>query len=110
MQSSSIIVVPSIWNEPFALTALEGLASGQAVVATNKGGLKEMLKKVGILINNINVKKLELTLNKLMSDKKKLRKYQNMAWKNFKYDQKNISKKQDLMRKQIYNNFLIQKS
>ena len=45
-----------------------------------------------------------------MSDKKKLRKYQNMAWKNFKYDQKNISKKQDLMRKQIYNNFLIQKS
>ena len=110
MQSSSILVVPSIWDDPFPLTALEGLSSGQAVIASDRGGLKEMLKNTGVLISNINDKKLEFALNKLMADKKKLLNTQNKAWKNFKYDQKNISKKQDLMRKQIYNNFLIQKS
>ena len=46
MQSSSILVVPSIWDDPFPLTALEGLSSGQAVIASDRGGLKEMLKNI----------------------------------------------------------------
>ncbi|MBD3268304.1 glycosyltransferase [bacterium] len=34
-----IVVVPSIWVEPFGITALEGMASGLPVVASRIGGL-----------------------------------------------------------------------
>tara|TARA_Y100000590_G_scaffold463848_2_gene631672 strand:+ start:1301 stop:2407 length:1107 start_codon:yes stop_codon:yes gene_type:complete len=106
MNSSSILVVPSIWDDPFPLSALEGLASAQAVIASSRGGLPEMLKHSGILIKNINVKTLESKLKELINNKKKLKHYQKKAWKNFKYDQKNISKKQDLIRKEIFSNFI----
>ena len=105
MNSSSILVVPSIWDDPFPLTALEGLASGQVVVASERGGLKEMLKDLGILIKNINEKKLGSELKNLISNNKKLLFYQNKAWKNFKYDQKTVSKKQDLIRLKVLNEF-----
>ena len=106
MESSSILVVPSIWDDPFPLTALEGLASGQAIIASKRGGLVEMLKNTGLLIDDITSKKIELKLLKLMKDKDKLIYYQNKSWKNFKYHQKDISKKQDLLRKKIFNFFI----
>ncbi|MCG3197382.1 MAG: D-inositol-3-phosphate glycosyltransferase [bacterium] len=34
-----IVVAPSIWIEPFGITALEGMATGLPVVASNLGGL-----------------------------------------------------------------------
>ena len=106
MKASSILVVPSVWDEPFGLTAIEGLASAQAVIGSANGGLKEILKDSGILINNINSKKLESKLKMLMNNNLKLLDYQNKALKNFKYDQKNISFKQDLLREKIFNNFI----
>jgi len=39
-----ICVVPSIWQEPFGIVALEGMASGKPVVATNVGGLKTIIE------------------------------------------------------------------
>ena len=39
-----VLVVPSIWPEPFARTVLEGMASGLAVVATAEGGTGEILR------------------------------------------------------------------
>ena len=105
MNSSTILVVPSIWDDPFPLSALEGLASGQVVIASERGGLPEMLKHTGILIKNINVENLKSTLKELMINEEKLLYYQNKVWKNFKYDQENISKKQDLIREEILSKF-----
>jgi glycosyltransferase involved in cell wall biosynthesis len=39
-----ILLFPSIWKEPFALTILEAMASGLAVVSTARGGSAEILK------------------------------------------------------------------
>ena len=39
-----ILVLPSIWEEPFSITLLEALSSGLAVVATRTGGTGEILK------------------------------------------------------------------
>ena len=105
--TSSILIVPSIWDDPFPLTALEGLATGQAVIASARGGLTEMLKDIGILINDINSKKLVQEMKKLMIDHKKLNDFQKKSWKDFIYQQEEVSKMQDKIRKTIFKNFFI---
>jgi len=50
MRSSDILVVPSVWQEPFGLVALEGLASGCRVVGSSVGGLPEAIGGCGKLV------------------------------------------------------------
>lgn len=45
-----VVVVPSVWPEPFALAALEGMAAGAAVVASEIGGIPEAVGDAGILV------------------------------------------------------------
>ncbi|WP_052675730.1 glycosyltransferase family 4 protein [Paenibacillus sp. IHBB 10380] len=42
-----ILVIPSMVNEGFGLTALEGLASAKPVVTFSSGGLVEMMQSIG---------------------------------------------------------------
>ncbi len=42
MAEAAIVLVPSRWDEPFGLTALEALASGAALITTGQGGLREV--------------------------------------------------------------------
>ncbi|MBN2855785.1 MAG: glycosyltransferase family 4 protein [Halothiobacillaceae bacterium] len=49
-KQARIAVVPSTWAEPFGRTALEGMAAGCAVIASNRGGLPEVLGDAGILV------------------------------------------------------------
>ncbi len=42
MARAAIVVVPSRWEEPFGLTALEALASGAALACSGRGGLAEV--------------------------------------------------------------------
>ncbi len=37
------LVVPSVWEEPFGVVALEGMISGLPLIATNSGGLVEVV-------------------------------------------------------------------
>lgn len=48
-----VVVVPSLWNEPFGRTAIEALAYGLPVIASNRGGLPEIIQDGlnGIIIN-----------------------------------------------------------
>jgi len=50
MREADVVVVPSRWDEPFALTALEGLASGAVVVGARVGGIPEAVGDAGILV------------------------------------------------------------
>ena len=102
---SSILVVPSIWQEPFALTALEGICSGSAVIASKVGGMKEMLEGLGMLIDDIDEIKLKESIQTLLQNKKLLTEYQNRSWQNYQYNQTDIVKKQDAIRKKIFKNF-----
>jgi glycogen synthase len=53
-----ILVVPSLEPEPFGIVALEGLASGCAVVASRHGGLVEAVGSHGVLFEPGNPRSL----------------------------------------------------
>src|SRR5690606_3489981 len=50
LAAADVVVVPSVWPEPFALTALEGMAAGAAVVASDVGGVPEAVGDAGVLV------------------------------------------------------------
>jgi len=43
-QASDIVIIPSRWQEPFALVGLEAFAHGKAVIAFDVGGISQWLK------------------------------------------------------------------
>lgn len=63
-----IMVVPSIWEEPFGVVALEGIAAGCAVIATRGGGLPEAVGPCGILVPNGDVEALAAAMKDLVTD------------------------------------------
>jgi GT2 family glycosyltransferase len=50
LQRARYVVVPSIWDEPFGIVALEALAAGRPVIGTATGGLEELVDKGGGIV------------------------------------------------------------
>jgi glycosyltransferase involved in cell wall biosynthesis len=48
LSRAAIAVVPSRWQEPFGLAALEAMASGAALITTRRGGLAELTEGVSV--------------------------------------------------------------
>jgi glycosyltransferase involved in cell wall biosynthesis len=63
-----ILVVPSRWNEPFGVVALEGIACGCVVVGSQGGGLKEAVGPCGVTFPNGDAGMLADTLEKLLAE------------------------------------------
>ena len=47
-----IMAIPSLWDQPFGVVALEGISSGCALVASSGGGLGEAVGPCGLLFPN----------------------------------------------------------
>jgi UDP-glucose:(glucosyl)LPS alpha-1,2-glucosyltransferase len=54
MASAAIVVMPSRWQEPFGLTALEAMASGAALLCSARGGLPEVGGDAAIYVDPDN--------------------------------------------------------
>ena len=69
-QKADICVVPSVWREPFGITAIEAMASGKPVIASRTGGLELIVKegKTGFLFEPGNVEELMQKLELLLDD------------------------------------------
>ena len=69
-----IAVVPSTIEESFGLVALEAMLSKKPVIASDLGGLKEVVidEKTGYLFNPFVKGELEATINKLVFDTEKM--------------------------------------
>ena len=63
-----ILVVPSRWEEPFGLVALEGLACGCVVVVANSGGLPEVIGPCGPTVPKNDFIALAAELDRLLSN------------------------------------------
>lgn len=51
---SDISVIPSIWNEPSGLVVLEAMAAGNAIIASNVGGIPELIDSKCAKLINVN--------------------------------------------------------
>jgi glycosyltransferase involved in cell wall biosynthesis len=63
-----IMVVPSVWAEPFGIVALEGIASGCAIVASELGGLPDAAGPCGVYFPNGDALKLADALEQILTD------------------------------------------
>ena len=105
MKTASIIVIPSIWDEPFGLVAAEAMSNGISIIASKVGGMPEIIGDNGILIENINYKKLRKNLIELLKNSTLREHYQQKAWENFKLSSALSSKKLDGYRRIIFQSY-----
>jgi glycosyltransferase involved in cell wall biosynthesis len=66
----TLAVVPSLWPEPFGVTAVEAMAAGRAVVASDTGGLRDIVdhEKTGLLVRPGDAAALAGAIARLLSD------------------------------------------
>jgi spore coat protein SA len=70
-QLADVVVVPSVWHEPFGRVNLEAMASAKAVIATNRGGIPEVIvhEKNGLIIPIHRYKtELKQSISRILSD------------------------------------------
>jgi glycosyltransferase involved in cell wall biosynthesis len=79
LNKHQIMVVPSLYDEPFGVVALEGIACGCVVVGSEGGGLKDAIGSCGVTFPNGDVNALTQTLFDLLSNPQKLDIYRKNA-------------------------------
>ncbi|MBW4488029.1 MAG: glycosyltransferase family 4 protein [Trichocoleus desertorum ATA4-8-CV12] len=79
LNAHQILVVPSRWQEPFGVVALEGIACGCVVVGSEGGGLKDAIGPCGVTFPNSDVKSLTKILADLLNHPGKLSTYRENA-------------------------------
>lgn len=70
-----VLIVPSIWNEPFGRVVLEGLIYNKVVIGSNRGGIPELLKKNPLFIFNPDKNELISLLKKILEKPSMLNRY-----------------------------------
>jgi glycogen synthase len=68
LRKHKILVVPSRYDEPFGVVALEGIACGCVVVGSRGGGLPEAIGPCGITVPNGDASALARALEQLLLD------------------------------------------
>jgi glycogen(starch) synthase len=67
-----ILLVPSLWKEPFGLVAVEGIACGCVVIGSSGGGLPEAIGPCGITFPNGDVPMLARQIELLLTNSDRL--------------------------------------
>jgi len=105
--AADIFVLPSIYPEPQGIVLMEAMASKTALVATNTGGIPEVVKECnsGILIEPKSKEQIIKSLKKLLEDDKLIKKFAKNGYDNVKrkYTWKKIAKNTE----KIYEKVLI---
>ncbi len=68
MNRHRIMVVPSIWDEPFGIVALEGIACGCVIIGSSGGGLPEAIGPCGLTFPNQDGEALAASIIALLRD------------------------------------------
>jgi glycogen(starch) synthase len=74
-----IILIPSLWAEPFGIVALEGIACGCVAVGSNMGGLPEAIGPCGMTFPNGDAGALAVCLAELVSSSERLGRHKQQA-------------------------------
>ena len=70
LADASVVVIPSLWPEPFGLVGIEALAAGRPVIASATGGVEDWLDDgvSGLCVKPGDVLDLARALNELLAD------------------------------------------
>ncbi|HEY9810720.1 MAG TPA: glycosyltransferase family 4 protein [Halomicronema sp.] len=79
LNAHQILVVPSRWQEPFGIVALEGIACGCVVVGSEQGGLKDAIGPCGVTFPNGDVEALSQKIADLLNNPNQLLAYKAHA-------------------------------
>ena len=101
IQKASIMVVPSIWPEPFGLVVAEGMMYGCAIIASKNGGIPEIIEDKGIVLETLNTNTIINAIELLINNNSLRKKYQKEASSNFPFTSEVSSKSLDTLRKHI---------
>lgn len=77
LNSHKLMVIPSQYDEPFGLVALEGYACGCLVIGANTGGLKDIVEKIGVLFPKNDCNILAEKIIEFLYGKRKLKTFDN---------------------------------
>ena len=100
---TAISIVCSRWNEPFGRTSLEASSRGCAVIISDRGGLPETTSNA-LILKDLTSTNLYKSIEKLILNKKLRTDLQKQSLKNFYLTNKFISKKIDIIRKNLFIN------
>ena len=69
-KQSDVLVVPSLWHEPFGMPAIEAMAAGVALIATRGGAFTEIVdhERTGLLVERGDSAALADAIIRLLSD------------------------------------------
>jgi glycosyltransferase involved in cell wall biosynthesis len=67
---SSVVIVPSVWPEPFGRVGIEAMAHARPTIAFDVGGISEWLEPniSGLLLPHISVESLAIAIDQLLAD------------------------------------------
>jgi len=70
-RKASVVVIPSIWPEPYGIVGIEAMSYAKPVVAFNVGGIPEWLqdKQTGFLVRPYDIKEMAAKIELLLRDK-----------------------------------------
>ena len=84
-QTSEICIVPSLWQEPGALTVIEALTAGSALITTNKGGIPELAKGYALVLEDTNPSDFQEAIALLISSDEERKALQKKAWEDYPF-------------------------
>ena len=102
LETVSISVVPSKWDEPFGRSSMEAASRGCALIKTNTGGLSETTD-YSLTIKKITPQSIFNKIEYLIKNHKIRFNLQRNAYKNFSLTNKNASNKLDKIRGNLFN-------
>ena len=108
LETVSISVICSRWDEPFGRASVEACSRGSVPIITNKGGLPETTK-FPIIMHKLSERILTKKIEKLIKDKKLLKNLQVKNYKNFKFTPNIITNQIENIRQKLFFNKKINK-
>lgn len=67
-ETAAIVLVPSVWREPFGRTALEAHAGGCALISSGSGGLAEVSREYALYLPEVTPGAIGVAICKLIED------------------------------------------
>ena len=70
LATASMVVVPSVWDEPFGLVAIEAMQAGLPVIASNRGALPEIVRhqETGLIFQSGDIFELASSIRLLLDE------------------------------------------